>query len=456
MSGAPLNPRVQYPAENQLVASKDSNFILGSVGSGDATLSINGVPVAVAANGAFIGWLENPPQTNPTYELVAARGADTVRRTLRIRVPIRTPLLATGKLRVDSGSISPSSRARLRGDEIIRVSVRAPLNAKAWLQIDTARIPMVTAALTQSNIDRSAHGQTTLLSDVPIPTNEDVGGTFYVEIPAERIANAVRGNSSAVAHVIVGRGTDTVRLAVTPPLLVDPMLRMVGVLRPQAKFESDTDRVVNARPIPEGTYKWLLMPGTVVEMTGKQGNFTRVRLDSNLEVWVENNDILQLPVGTPIPRRLSGGLRVIPSREWADVIIPLGERPPFIVEPDGHTLVLTLYGSQINPDISPIIGNDTLIRQISWDQVATDRVRIEFRLSQTVYGWLSLWDESRRAFVLRIRRLPTINPNRPLAGLTIAVDPGHPPAGATGPTGLYEGDAVLPVGELLAQMFRDK
>ncbi|MEP6764220.1 MAG: N-acetylmuramoyl-L-alanine amidase [Gemmatimonadaceae bacterium] len=456
VSGAPLNPRVQYPAENQLVASRDSNFILGSIGSGDASLSINGVPVAVAANGAFIGWLQNPPATNPTYELVAARGADTVRRTLRIRMPIRTPLLATGKLRVDSSSISPNSRSRMRGDELVRVSVRAPLNAKAWLQIDTTRIAMVTASLTQSNIDRSAHGEQTLSLDVALPANEDVGGTFYVEVPAQRIANPVRGNSAAVARVIVGRGSDTVRLAVSPPTLVDPMTRIVGVLRPQAKFESDTDRVVNARPIPEGTYKWLLLPGTVVEMTGKQGSFTRVRLDSNLEVWVENNDIVQLPEGTPIPRRLSGGLRVIPAKDWADVIIPLGERPPFIVEPDGHTLMLTLYGSQINPDISPIIGNDTLIRQISWDQVATDRVRIELRLSQTVYGWLSLWDETRHALVLRVRRLPTINPDKPLAGLTIAVDPGHPPAGATGPTGLYEGDAVLPVGELVAQMFRDK
>ncbi|HSC97658.1 MAG TPA: N-acetylmuramoyl-L-alanine amidase, partial [Casimicrobiaceae bacterium] len=34
--------------------------------------------------------------------------------------------------------------------------------------------------------------------------------------------------------------------------------------------------------------------------------------------------------------------------------------------------------------------------------------------------------------------------------------PGHPPAGATGPTGLYEGDAVLPVGKLLADLLRAK
>jgi len=46
-----------------------------------------------------------------------------------------------------------------------------------------------------------------------------------------------------------------------------------------------------------------------------------------------------------------------------------------------------------------------------------------------------------------VRRPPRIaDAVSPLRGLTITVDPGHPPAGATGPTGLYEGDAVLQVG----------
>jgi len=47
--------------------------------------------------------------------------------------------------------------------------------------------------------------------------------------------------------------------------------------------------------------------------------------------------------------------------------------------------------------------------------------------------------------VLRVRRAPVVNPARPLDGITVAVDAGHPPAGSTGPTGLYEGDATLPI-----------
>ena len=215
---------------------------------------------------------------------------------------------------------------------------------------------------------------------------------------------------------------------------------------------SDTDRVINARTIPDGTYKWLLHPGTVLDITGKQNGWTRVKLDDALDVWLANDDIVALPEGSAMPRRVTGGVRISPSREFVDVSIAMGERPAFLVEPDGRTLVLTLYGVQANPEISPMLGNDTLVRRISWDQVGTNRVRLTFTLSQPTYGWLSMWDEARRAFVLRIRRKPTIDSVRPLAGLTIAVDPGHPPAGATGPTGLYEGDAVLPVAERLYQL----
>ena len=53
IKGAPIVAHVQYPADNQLITSRDSNFVLGSVGSGDAHLSINGIEVPLAPNGAF-------------------------------------------------------------------------------------------------------------------------------------------------------------------------------------------------------------------------------------------------------------------------------------------------------------------------------------------------------------------------------------------------------------------
>src|SRR5437868_5400780 len=50
----PLVARVVYPQVNQMIQSKDSTFIIGSVGNGKATATVNGQPVKVEPNGAFL------------------------------------------------------------------------------------------------------------------------------------------------------------------------------------------------------------------------------------------------------------------------------------------------------------------------------------------------------------------------------------------------------------------
>ena len=50
-----------------------------------------------------------------------------------------------------------------------------------------------------------------------------------------------------------------------------------------------------------------------------------------------------------------------------------------------------------------------------------------------------------RHLLLEVRRPPVVDPARPLRGRTIALDPGHPPLGARGPTGLWEPVATLAV-----------
>src|SRR5256885_11467355 len=67
----PLAIRVVYPPAQHLIESRDSNFIFGSIGNGQGSLTINGAPARVYPNGAFIAFLANPPQTAPRYDLVA-------------------------------------------------------------------------------------------------------------------------------------------------------------------------------------------------------------------------------------------------------------------------------------------------------------------------------------------------------------------------------------------------
>ncbi|MBA2688105.1 MAG: N-acetylmuramoyl-L-alanine amidase [Gemmatimonadaceae bacterium] len=368
----PLNIKVQYPGAGDLVNSKDSNFIHGQVGNGDAGLSINGVPSPVWPNGAFIGWLPVPQAVASTdslgrqimlgvYELVAVVGMDTARLTHTVRLPIPA---ATPPVVVQPATVVPVSQ----------------------------------------------------------PTYAAVGAT---KGPAP-----LKGTQSAKCYG-----------AFTTCLLATPIL-------------SDTDRVVVGRPTPTGTYKWFLVPGTTVQVTGTQGEFAQVQLDNGQIIWIAKSD-LNLEAAASTPTRVTIGAPSIASGgDWIDLNIPVSATPAFLVEETERGFNLTLYSATPGANTpSPLVTRDAYVRGVQRGGNA-DRIVFGISLSAAPFGYLTLYQNG--LFTLRLRRPPAIDPSSPLRGLTIAVDPGHPPIGATGPTGLWEPQATLPVGFKLRDMLVER
>src|SRR5687767_10312946 len=105
----PLQIKVVYPPAGQTITSRDSNFVFGSVGNGDAGLTINGVLTPVWPNGAFMAWLANPPADAPQYEIVATTGVDSARLIHPIKL-LPPPVPPDTTVRPDS--ITPISPAR--------------------------------------------------------------------------------------------------------------------------------------------------------------------------------------------------------------------------------------------------------------------------------------------------------------------------------------------------------
>jgi N-acetylmuramoyl-L-alanine amidase len=357
----PLVVKVQYPSPNQQIASRDSNFVFGSIGSGRATLTVNGVPARVYNNGAFMVYLANPPVSATSYELVAARGADTTRATLNVR-------LASTVARVPAEEPTPRKPESLPTS---RADTIAALNAR----IDSLRTLLV--------------------------RNDPIG---VVQL----------GQSSA----------------------------------------ADTDVTIVGRPTTGGTYKWFFTPGTIVPLVARDAGFARVRLDNDLDVFVGAGDVKEVPPGTPVPRRTTSNMRVRGSTSGVDVIIPIGPRAPYFVEEGDRSIAITLYGVRGNTDIVNYATSDSMVRTVEWSQLGEDRVRVTVNLRAAPYGYLVLWENN--AIILKLRGRPAIDVARPLAGLTIAVDPGHPPIGATGPTGLYEAQATLPIGVRLERILEER
>ncbi len=222
----------------------------------------------------------------------------------------------------------------------------------------------------------------------------------------------------------------------------------------QPSTATDTDRVIIGRPLVGGTYKWFFTPGTVVPLLARTGGMARVRLDRALDVYVDSADAIDLPADTPAPRRVASNMRVRGAPQGVDVIMPIGPRVPYFVEEMERAIVVTLYGVRVNTDIVNFAPQDSMVRSVEWAQESSERAKVTVNLRAAPFGYLVYWENN--ALVLRLRGRPAIDSRRPLSGLTIAVDAGHPPGGSTGPTGFYEAQATLAISVRLKRMLEER
>jgi N-acetylmuramoyl-L-alanine amidase len=94
------------------------------------------------------------------------------------------------------------------------------------------------------------------------------------------------------------------------------------------------------------------------------------------------------------------------------------------------------------------------VQQLSWAQTQRGVATLKVDLLAPVWGYRARW--SRNDLLLEIRRPPNISAANPLSRRIIAIDPGHPPLGSTGPTGLREADANLAVALQLRSLLQSQ
>jgi N-acetylmuramoyl-L-alanine amidase len=325
-----------YPPAGQTIPSSDSNFVFGSVGNGDAALTINGALTPVWPNGSFMAWLPVPPAENPAYEIVARTATDSA----AISHPIKF----------------------------------APPPA------------------------------------VPPPPRDTI-------------------------------------TPVSPP-------RYATLIGPPA-YASDSERVVTAYALTGGIQRWFLLPNTVVKVIGTRGSDVFVRLDTTQTIRIAQGDVkIDSAMAQPKPT-VASAFKVENADEWTDLVIPITAIPAFLVEEGPTSLTLTLYDTEgpTKRQRSMTAPDTSYLKTISSFSNGP-QMQYVFELAKPVFGYQSLWEEGK--FTFRVRKPPAIDSAEPLKGLTITVDPGHPPIGATGPTGLWEPEATLAVGLKLRDLLQAK
>jgi N-acetylmuramoyl-L-alanine amidase len=435
-----------------VIGARDSTFLFGSVGRRDAALVVNGVPVAVSPGGTWIAWVPLPDDTVAWFDLEARAGNEQATLRFSAALPHRFAPPPAGPW-IDTTSFAPAGDRWIRPDEGVALSVRVSPGATVRALLpDSTVVPF-----------------TPLTTTAPRPWGELAFGTGAAGPPPvnQRFAawwtgawgpdpgpvlDPAPSDSADPRWVVLEAidGTDTAR--VRWPLrvgVVDPRSPAVVVVNDDTAGVG-TDSILAGRPAPYGTYHWFFPTGTRAAVSGRINDQVRLQLSRRSVAWVDAVDVQPLPAGTPPPGGTTQALRLVPGDASVVLRVPAPARVPFRVDEDERSLVLTLYGAAANADWIQYGPRDSLVSLVTLEAPAEDETRIVVRLTRPLWGYRARWVGN--DLLLEIRRPPAIA-RRPLSGRVIAIDPGHPPAGARGPSGAYEGDVTLAVGRIARELF---
>lgn len=449
----PLALAVVYPPDGATIEVRDSTFLFGSVGTGDAGLTVNGLPVQVSPNGSWLAWVPVPADTLVRFRVAARRGGDSAEVIREVRRPRRFQAPAQG-LWVDTTSFRPVGRVWWPAAEPLPLSVRATEGASLTLVLPSgARVPLVAvAALPQVDEAIRAFDRDTM-NLVRGPKSDRYIGALSGEVVGAPLGAVLapvgNGQPGEPAVLEVTRGSDTVR--VRWPMRVTLMGRpTLAELDDDPARRGGTDGITVGRATPGGTYHWFFPAGTRASVTGRVNGDVRLGLSSTSAAWVAAAELQPLADGVVPGPAVVGSLTANADQGRARVRVPLSWRVPYQVEEDDRGIRLRLYGTV--GDVNWIRYGRTvpMIDRIAWRQAQADEVEVEIRLADPLWGYRLSWN--RNDLIVEVRPRPAIDSRRPLAGRRIVIDAGHPPAGAIGPSGLTEAEANLGVARVVREL----
>jgi N-acetylmuramoyl-L-alanine amidase len=459
VTGSPVL-RVQYPRRLDRIAVRDSNFIFGTVGTGDAELRINGVRVPVEANGAFLAWIAVPtpsPDGTVEYLLVASGPGGTESIRHRVRLPPEPFEGPPGTVWIDPASLPAEIERWLTPTDGLEFSVRATPGISVSVALGDARLALQEAG---SGLYRGSLLIREIL-DSACDARDPAAGS---EARDSALSCGPGRVDTLEARVVATDGSRQVVERRRYPLTVlDPEALPIVALVEKPDPVHGSSGVVPGRPTPYGPYRWLFPDGARAQADLRLGDRVRIRLSPDLETWVaadhvvlgEAAGILEARVGWIEAEERSGGVTV--------VRIPLDQPvPAHVEEPEDRTLRLTLYGALGETERMAYGRSESTgtleLESLAWAQRPGSLYELTVRLARPVWGYRLTYTKGgtgRPELLLELRHPPIVDAAAPLKGRRIAVDAGHPPVGSFGPTGFFEGDANLAIAHRLAALLEE-
>ncbi|WP_216320533.1 N-acetylmuramoyl-L-alanine amidase family protein [Deinococcus aestuarii] len=427
ISDAPIF--VAYPPDRHTVAY-DHVLLEGSVRPG-ATLTLNGQPVEVGADGLFIEWVPLNPGEN-VLVLESGGGGAVARQELR--VTSTPPQVLTGAAQIVAAGLLPA------GDRV------------AYVQPPGLEGRAVPVAFTGT-----AGGQASFrVGDLgPFPMTETAPGRYEGTF-------LLPGRLAAAPVVFTLTAGDGSAATATSP----GKLSVTGT----GPRVAEVTATIPGRGVQAGTFVWrngagrnyvvFPRPGALAVVVGEEGNTFAVRASETLTLNAPKSTLTLRPAGTPLPRAVFTRIDVRTGDTHAEVRLDLGARVPFTVEQQvnrgSSSLDLRLFSSVADVDYIVSDFPEGTVRDVRWTQEGDGVARVRVDLRGEPWGYDATYEGT--TLVLRVRQAPALDIRAPLRGRVIVIDPGHggDEFGGAGPLRVPEKNLVLPIALRVAELLRAK
>lgn|SRR5574341_191169 len=452
---------VIYPKDSQSVSVSDSTFILGNVSPG-SSLKINGFPVKVYHNGAFLAFLPLSPG-DFTFELIATNKGGTTIRTLMVKVPKPVTPTPADSFRIEPDGKLPDVDMLLTAGDLIQVKFRGTPKQKAFFKIQnlTDWLPMAETQVKTESLPGNFVFGSGQFSDSLI--SEGVYSGSYLVKAMDKIDSAkilfrlvksatVERDSAekylSIQKLMKKACPDSLQFSLCVQDSADGKLTIVQWDTPQIIELTDTTQI--ARTGPNLGYTLLFQPqGVKAVANAKIGNWVRLKLSDTEVAWVPEEKVKYLPSGTPFPQSIISFIKNESTSDKTKLIFNLSEKLPFRVEQSTNppALTLTIYYATSDVDFIRYDAKRKFIENIQWQQPEKRvfQLKVLLRLKQQ-WGHDVYYEKNNLIF--EINRPPKWGSD--LTGLKICVDAGHSEDnGAIGPTGLTEKEVNLQIAKKL-------
>ena len=423
------------PRAEQSTTTRDTVNVLGRTTPG-ALAQVGGQPVTVYSTGVFARDRVPLALGSNTIRIEAtAADGQTLSRVLKIERVAPPPGVQwpADRLWLDGASLQPQEARRVAPGEAVEVSVYATPGQR----VEARLTQQPWQGLTETSAGRYrallAFGSVADVMPAPVQVRVQARVQSRVQTSARTGARPHKSATSTLSALTPGEAGQW----------------RVHVERLYAAGAEGAVLLHGLHEVRLGGPNLAEVPAdTLLAVTGQQGEFLRVRLAPDTEAWVAASAVAPAAAGTAAPRVHFNSLSVSGSAEGDVVQLPLDASVPYAVravaDASGRQhLEVDLYNAHHATTWITHRASTKVVREVTAEQAATGRVQVRILLQQPrLWGWRV----ERTATVLRIvvRPAPVLpREGSALAGLRVALEPGHGSAdnlGAVGATGTPEKD----------------